>query len=43
MSRGLGHCIHIYPIASEIYNLKKKKSYKFRHKDGEADSGCPSG
>lgn len=24
MSRGLGHCIHIYPIASEIYNLKKK-------------------
>ena len=43
MSRGLGHCIHIYPIASEIYNLKKKKSYKFRHKDGETDSGCPSG
>ena len=33
MSRGLGHCIHIHPIASEIYNLKEKP-YKFSHEDG---------
>lgn len=24
MSRGLGHCIHICPIANDIHNLKDK-------------------
>lgn len=33
MSRGLGHCIHIHPIESEIYNLKEKP-YKFSHEYG---------
>lgn len=32
MSRGLGHCIRIHPIANEIYNLNGTP-YKFSHED----------
>lgn len=32
MSKGLGHCIHIYPTANEIYNLNVTPC-KFSHED----------